>query len=97
MLCTLVFLLLRPGGVAAAIGDDCLIVGAACVFEDDDNIVVAHGRRLKKSDIRCNSAKICVDTANKVEISTGIWMPSVNLGTWFAEIVCLFFCELKNE
>ena len=87
---SLMTLLLSPGCAAAAIGDDCFMVGAQCILDQDQRIVVVHGRQLKKSDIRCNSKKICVDTSNKVEISEGIWMPSINLGTWFAKFI--YFC-----
>ena len=83
-----VVLLLRCA--AAAIGDACSVVGAAtpCVFssgQNDAGIVVVHGRREQESDIRyrCNSESVCVDTINKVEIANGIWMPSINLGSWF--------------
>ena len=75
---------------AAAIGDACRVVGEPCISNtggSDGDVVVVHGRQLRRvqqADVRCNSAKVCVDTTNKVEISTGIWMPLISLGTWFA-------------
>ena len=90
MRCLFVALLLRCA--AAAIGDACSVAGAttSCTFpsgQNDADIVVVHGRREQESDTsiryRCNSGGVCVDTINKVEIATGIWMPSINLGTWF--------------
>ena len=87
-------------GTAAAIGHACSIVGEPCVSNAgnrDGDIVIAHGRQLRRVqqvDVRCNSAKVCVDTTNKVEISTGIWMPLISLGTWFDEV---FFFELLVE
>ena len=54
----------------AAIGDPCSVVGAPCAFTPGNgkgNIVLVHGRRLRRDqqvNIRCNSAKVCVDTTN---------------------------------
>ena len=85
----LLFFLLGASSTAASIGgsvgDSCLVVGSPCVSSgnDDGGVVVVHGRRVQQSNILCNSKHVCVDTTNKVEISTGIWMPSINLGTWF--------------
>lgn len=92
-----VLLLLVRCTAAAAIGDACSVVGAPCAFPSGNgkgDIVVVHGRRVQQSNIRCNSAKVCVDTTNKVEISTGSWMPKLNIGTWFALIVaCGDWCH----
>ena len=84
------FLVRYRSGAAAAIGDACRVVGEPCISHSggsDGDVVVVHGRQLRRvqqADVRCNSAKVCVDTTNKVEISTGIWMPLISLGTWFA-------------
>ena len=89
--------LLSLRSATAAIGDACPEVGAPCVFPtgiSKGDIVVAHGRQLQRDNlrhgrqlqqfnVRCNAAKVCVDTTGKVEISPGIWMPEINLGTWF--------------
>ena len=90
LLC-LLFLVRYRSGAAAAIGDACRVVGEPCLSYSggsDGDPVVVHGRRalrrVQQADVRCNSAKVCVDTTNKVEISTGIWMPLISLGTWFA-------------